>query len=271
MIFGELKNHASNIRINILNAIYRTKSSHIGSCFSIVEILTVLYFKVMNINPKKTKDENRDIFILSKGHAAVALYAVLAEAGFCESSTLEKYAENGTKLAGHVIMNSIPGVEVSSGSLGHGLPLAVGMAFGAKLDNKSRNIYCLMGDGECNEGSVWEAVMFAVQNKLDNLRIIVDYNGQQGMGESKKIISQNNLSERFKAFGCNSYDVDGHDFGGLLSAFDKIKDDSAPTVVIAKTKKGKGVSYMENNVDWHYKSPTEEQYAQALNELGSIV
>lgn len=267
MSLSELKITALNIRRNILKAIYRTKSSHIGSCFSIVEILTALYFKLMNINPRNFRDENRDIFILSKGHAAVALYSVLTEAGFCDSSSLDNYAENGTKLAGHVIKNSLPGVEVSSGSLGHGLPLAAGFALGAQLGNKNRRVFCLMGDGECNEGSVWEAVMFATQHKLGNLCIVVDFNNQQGMGEAQKIISQTNLSERFKAFGCTTYDVDGHDFDELLKVFSQIKSSTVPVAVIAKTTKGKGVSFMENSVDWHYKSPTDEQYDQALNEL----
>ncbi|MFA6486006.1 MAG: transketolase [Candidatus Magasanikbacteria bacterium] len=270
MTATELKRIASKIRINILNLIYKTKSSHIGSCFCIVDILAVLYFKIMNINPQNIKDENRDIFILSKGHAVVALYIVLAEAGFYDFSVLDKYATDGSKLAGHVIKNSLPGIEVSSGSLGHGLSMAVGMALAAKLDNKSRKIFCLMGDGECNEGSVWEATMFAAQHKLSNLYIIVDYNNQQGMGEADKIISQNNLAERFRSFGCNSIDVDGHDIGALLGAFGG-KVDTRPVVIAAKTIKGKGVSFMENNVDFHYKSPTDEQHALALKELTESV
>jgi transketolase len=264
----ELQKTAAKIRTNILSAIYKTKSAHVGSCLSIADILAVLYFKVMNINPQNVKDENRDIFILSKGHAAVALYSVLVEAGFCKPSVLDDYAKNGTKMAGHVIKNSLPGVEVSSGSLGHGLPLAVGIALGAKLDVKSRKVFCLMGDGECNEGSVWEAVMFAAQNKLDNLRVIVDHNNQQGMGEAEKIISQANLSERFKSFGFESYDVDGHDVEALEKVLSECGKTSRPVVLVAKTVKGKGVSYMENKVDWHYKTPTDEQYEQALKELG---
>lgn len=271
MPYDDLKIKARNIRKNILKMIYTAKGSHIGSGLSIVEILTALYFKVMNVNPKNIHDDARDIFILSKGHAVVALYAALIEAGFCDETIMEKYAANGSHLAGHTIRDSVPGIEISSGSLGHGLPIAVGMALGAKMNKMTdKKVFCLMGDGECDEGSVWEATMFAAQNILNNLRIIVDLNGQQGMGESENIISQKNIAEKFRSFGCDVYEVDGHNFEELLDAFAR-ESDTRPIVVIAKTVKGKGVSFMENSVVWHYKNPTDEQYTQALNEIESSI
>ncbi|MDD2757947.1 MAG: transketolase [Patescibacteria group bacterium] len=270
MPYDDFKKRAVNIRKNILRAIYRTKNSHIGSCFSIVEILVALYFEVMNINPNNTEAHNRDIFILSKGHAAVALYAILVESGFCDTTVIDKYAADGTQFAGHVIRGSIPGIEISSGSLGHGLPIATGLALGAKIDkNSNRKIFCLMGDGECDEGSVWEATMFAVQKRLDNLTIIIDFNNQQGMGESREIISQDNLADKFRAFGCEVRETSGHDYMELTTALGRSNNSSRPLVIIAKTTKGKGVSFMENSVDWHYKSPSDEQYRQALKELES--
>ncbi len=266
MLEVELKQIAKNIRLNILDMITKSNSSHIGSCFSIVEILTALYFEILNINPNDPYNENRDIFVLSKGHAAVSLYATLAEAGFISKERLSEYAQNGSILCGHIIKKSLPGIEVSSGSLGHGLSIVAGMAWASKKNNDNRKFYCILGDGECNEGSVWEAVMFATQNKLDNLTIIIDFNNQQGMGDATKIIDQTNICERLDAFGCNAKIIDGHSFLEILKVFDK-KNIEKPRAIVLKTIKGKGVSFMENSIDWHYKTPNSEQYELAKKEL----
>lgn len=269
MLKEELKKEAVLARLSILEAIARTKSSHIGSCFSIVDILVILYSGVMNINPKNFDNANRDIFVLSKGHAAVALYAVLAEKGFFDKEKIDHYGENGTQLAGHIIRDSLPGIEISSGSLGHGLSIVAGMAL-ASNNNSSRRFYCLMGDGECNEGSVWEAAMFASHNKLNNLTAIIDFNGQQGMGKTEDIINQNNLAERFKSFGWRVYEVDGHNFDELAGVFKKRSVDK-PIAIIAHTVKGKGVSFMENKTEWHYKSPNIEQLDESIKEINVIL
>lgn len=269
MLETRLQEIAKNIRLNILDMITKTNSSHIGSCFSIVDILTVLYSEIANINPKNTNDPQRDIFILSKGHAAVVLYSTLAEFKFFPKEKLKDYAQNGSNLCGHIIKNCLPGIEASTGSLGHGLSMATGFAWAAKKEKLARKIYCLIGDGECNEGSIWEAIMFASHHKLNNLTIIVDFNNQQGMGVSKNIINQDNLSQRFESFNCKVVESDGHDFIQIYNSF-KIENPEKPKVIIMKTIKGKGVSFMENNIDWHYKSPNSEQFELAKRELENI-
>lgn len=262
---------ANTIRKKVLSTIHRTKSSHIGSCFSIVDILTVLYFRVLNINPLNIEDPQRDIFVLSKGHACVALYATLVEKGFCSESDLQNYVTDGSKLAGHAIKGCIPGVEVTAGSLGHGLSIAAGMAMANRKND--RKFFCLLGDGECNEGSVWEAALFAAHNKFENLIAIIDNNKQQGMGNTSNILSNETLGKRWESFGWKVVEVDGHDLGLLEKKFKETVEQSSgcPTVVIAHTVKGKGVSWMENTIDWHYKSPDEKQYADALKELETNV
>lgn len=252
--------------------IHKSGSSHVGSCFSIVEILTVLYFAVMKTCPQNPRKLKRDVFILSKGHAAAALYATLAHRGFFNLKKLELYAQNNSPLAGHVIKGCLPGVEATAGSLGHGLSLAAGMALAGKLDKQfKRKYYCLLGDGECNEGSVWEAVMFSAHYKLNNLIAIVDLNGQQGMGKTANIIKQNKMAERWKSFGWDVRETDGHSLAELLKTFayfNKKKNDK-PSVLIAHTIKGKGVSWMENSIHWHYKTPSVEQLKNALAEINS--
>lgn len=264
MLEKDFEKISASVRVSILKAISRAKSSHIGSCLSIVDILVVLYFETMKVCPKNFSSENRDIFVLSKGHAAVALYSVLSERGFFNKYELLKYGKNGTKLSGHIIKDSLPGVEISSGSLGHGLSVVAGMALTSKC--KDRRFFCLMGDGECNEGSVWEAAMFAGHRKLNNLIAIVDFNGQQGMGKTEDVISQNNLADRFRVFGWDAYEIDGHNFKDLSKAF-KQKNTNKPIVIIAHTIKGKGVSFMEDKVEWHYKSPTKDQLLEAVTEI----
>ena len=267
---SELKNISTEIRLLVLEMIYKSKSSHIGSAFSIIDILACLYFEIMKINPADCCDINRDFFILSKGHAAAALYATLCRRGYFDRQDLDHYGESGTKLSGHVIKNCLPGVEISAGSLGHGLPIAGGMALAAKKDGKSNRVFCLMGDGECNEGSVWEAVIFAGHHRLGNLYGIVDFNNQQGMGRASEILNLAEMDKAWQAFGWEVRTVDGHDYQAIRGAFNGFDSDK-PKLVIAKTIKGKGVSWMEDKIEWHYKTPTEEQFQEAVKILTEAI
>lgn len=261
---------AQKIRLLILKIIFESQSSHIGSCFSIVEILTVLYFKIINIDPLDSKNPERDIFILSKGHSVAALYSTLAERGFFAKEVLNNYCKNGSNLAGHVIKGCLNGAEATSGSLGHGLSLTLGMALGAKINNQlKRKFYCLLGDGECNEGSVWEAIMFAGHNKLNNVMAIIDLNKQQGLGHTDKIINFENITDRFKVFGWEVRSIDGHNIDELIKTMEdfKKKKQTKPFALIANTIKGKGVSWMEDKTEWHYKILSKEQYESAFKEI----
>jgi len=242
---------------------YYSKSSHIGSCFSCIEILYSLYFRFLSVFPDNPKNEQRDIFILSKAHASAALYAILAKKGFFSKSYLDFYYTDDGKLPGHLDKGTVPGIEVSAGSLGHGLSIGAGMAFGYKNQKKTNRIVVLVGDGECNEGSIWEAIMFASACALDNLTLIVDHNNLQGFGSN--VLKLNNLSERLKSFGWESYDSDGHDIEGLIKILNYPQ--RLPKAIVAHTIKGKGISFMENKLEWHYKSPNDEQFKQALFEL----
>lgn len=250
------------IRRKILYMMNYSRSSHIGGAFSIVEILYTLYFKIFDIEKIKSKDFDRDIFILSKGHNSTALYATLAQLNLIDINLLSKYYVNDGELPGHLDMTKVPFVESSAGSLGHGLGIGLGFAIGKQQQQQQGNIYVVIGDGECNEGSVWEAVMLASTLKQSNLCIIVDYNHLQGMGSN--VINQTNLVERFKSFGLNSIEVDGHNIQKLEDAIRKTKK---PCAIIAHTVKGKGVSFMENKLEWHYKSPNETELDIALKEL----
>jgi transketolase len=253
-----------SIRKSILEMMHYSKSSHIGGCFSVVEILYTLYFDVLNIDPQDPKKTNRDIFILSKGHSSAALYATLAYRGFFPKEWLDRYYIDDGLLPGHLDMSVVPGIECSAGSLGHGLPIGLGMAIARLRREESGRVYVLLGDGECNEGSVWEAVMLAATLKVKNLTLIVDYNHLQGMG--RDVIDQHNLSIRFSDFGWKSVNVDGHNLSSLKTALTNV-DPTLPTAVIAHTIKGKGVSFMEDRLEWHYKSPNDEQSCAALSEL----
>lgn len=257
------------IRRGILLQHFLSKESHVGSALSCADILTVLYFGILKINPKKPKDENRDRFILSKGHAVAALYAVLAEKGFFNKKFLKTFCQNGSFLPGHSTKNTAPGVEVSTGGLGHGLPMGVGMALATKRDKKKHRIFVLMSDGECNEGTIWESALFAAHHKLDNLVVIVDYNGQQGLGESKDIINNEPFKDKWTAFGWQVKEVNGHDFSSIEKILSHVPlKINKPSIIIAKTTKGKGVSFMEHDpLSWHYKNPNEEQYHLAITEL----
>lgn len=255
-----------NIRKSILHMVHYSKSSHVGTCLSIVEILYSLYFRVMNVDPAMPKKPDRDKFILSKGHGSAALYATLAEKCFFPKKILDRFYIDNGMLPGHVDMTVVPGLEASAGSLGHGLSIGVGMAIANRQMGNPGKVYVLLGDGECNEGSVWEAVMLANQLRLENLMAIVDYNRLQGFGYTKDVIDQHNLSDRWASFGWNAYDVDGHDVNELEKTL--LLPQQGPKVIIAHTVKGKGVSFMENRLEWHYKSPNDEQYMQAMKELG---
>ena len=254
-----------NIRLNILKLTYKAKSAHIGSALSIVEILAILYNEILNINPPKKNFLYRDRFILSKGHAALALYCTLYEKSFITKNTLDSFGNENTILMNHV-SHKVPGVEFSTGSLGHGLPIAIGKSLNAKRYNKKWKIYALLSDGELNEGSNWEGLMFAAHHNLNNLTIVIDYNKMQSLDYVKNTIGLEPLKEKFKSFGCNVLDINGHSLLQLRKAFSN-KIQNKPKVIIANTIKGKGVSFMENNILWHYTPPDKFQLKKALIEI----
>lgn len=259
---------AKKIRKHSLEMVVRSRASHIGSALSMTDILAVLYFDLINIYPSDSENENRDIFILSKGHACVSLYATLGLKGFFDLKDLETYGLDGSNFMNH-ISHKVPGVEFSTGSLGHGLPFATGIALGKKIKNQTNKIFVVVGDGELDEGSNWEALLFASHHKLDNLTIVVDYNNLQSLTTVKETLNLEPLANKFEAFGCDVYSVDGHNHNELYDVFIKSKNSTSgkPTVVIANTVKGKGVSYMENKVKWHYSTPNQDELVHALNEI----
>lgn len=260
-----LEDVSKEIRKSILKMNAKSFASHSGTALSTVDILTVLYFKIMNINPINPDLKTRDKFILSKGHGSSALYATLAEKGYFSKELLEGFYVDGGQLPGHLDKDAVPGVEVSSGSLGHGLSIGVGMAISNKLDKLDSHIYVMCGDGELNEGSVWEAIMFAPHKNLDNLTMIIDYNKLQGYGKTNEVINLEPINQKLQAFNWDVMEIDGHNYEEIESAlsYKSLK----PKVIIAHTIKGKGVSYMENEFVWHYKSPNDEQLEQAMKEL----
>lgn len=264
----ELQNIATNIRIGIIEAVYAGKSGHPGGSLSCADILTVLYFNQMNIDPKKPQDTKRDRFVLSKGHAAPVLYSTLANRGYFSVEELKTLRHLKSKLQGHPDMNKIPGVDMTTGSLGQGLSVANGMAIASKLNQDGIRVYCLLGDGEIEEGQIWEAAMSASHYKLDNLCVIVDNNNLQIDGSIENVMSPYPIDQKFKSFGFEVINIDGHDIEHIIMAFNKAKQvKGKPTAIIAKTIKGKGVSFMENQVGWHGKAPNQEQYEQAIKEL----
>jgi len=259
---------AKEIRKKVLKMIFDSRTPHLGSSLSAVDILTVLYFKILKIDPKNPLDENRDRFILSKGHAAAALYAALAERGFFPKEILDGYCRDGGKLPGHSTRGCVPGVEVSTGSLGHGLPMGAGMAIAAKNDGKNYRIFILMSDGECEEGSVWEAALFASHHQLDNLIGIIDYNKLQAFGRTNEILNLEPLKKKWEDFGWKVKEVDGHSFSEIEESLSKIPfEKGKPSLLICHTIKGKGVSFIEDKLEWHYKNLTKEEYDMALKEL----
>jgi transketolase len=265
----DFQNQSKAIRSSILEMVSASSSSHIAAAFSIVDILTVLYFSILNIDPTKPKAYDRDRFLLSKGHGGAALYATLAHRGFAPLEVLSQYAKDGSVMAGHIVKDSMAGVETTAGSLGHGLPMAIGMALALKAQNSKSRVVVLLGDGECNEGTTWEGALVAAHFKLDNLLVIVDRNGEQSLGKSNDVLNMEPFAEKWSVFGWNALESDGHDFTSLAEKFDKKRIVSnKPTVVIAKTIKGKGVSYMENDpLIWHYRTPKEDLLVQARKEL----
>ncbi|ACM61137.1 transketolase [Caldicellulosiruptor bescii] len=264
----ELKKIATEIRKSIIIQTASAGSGHPGGSLSGVEILTYLYFVEMNIDPKNPKDPNRDRFVLSKGHASPLLYAVLAEKGFISKDELTGFRQIYSNLQGHPDMKKIPGVEMSTGSLGQGLSVANGMALAAKLDGKNYRVYVLLGDGEIQEGQIWEAAMTAAHYKLDNLTAFLDHNGLQIDGKITEVMSPEPVDEKFKAFGWHVIKIDGHDFNQIEKAVNEAKTiKEKPTIIIAETVKGKGVSFMENEAGWHGTAPNKEQAQKALEEL----
>ena len=264
----ELEKIANNVRIGIIESVYAAKSGHPGGSLSIADILTVLYFNQMNIDETKPQDKSRDRLVLSKGHCAPALYSTLAERGFFEKGLLKTLRNINGKLQGHPDMNKIPGVDMTTGSLGQGLSAANGMAMASKLDKEGIRVYCICGDGEMEEGQIWEAAMSSSHYKLDNLCLIIDNNNLQIDGNVDKVMNIYPLDEKFRSFGFEVIQVDGHNIAELINAFEQAKKvKGKPTAIIANTIKGKGVSFMENQAGWHGKAPNQEEYEQAMQEL----
>ena len=271
MTTAELKKTANEVRKGIIKSTHAAKSGHPGGSLSAADLFTHLYFVELNVNPKNPKDENSDRYILSKGHVAPGYYSTLAERGFFPKEDLLTLRHVGSYLQGHPDMKKIPGVDMSSGSLGQGISAAVGMALAAKLQNKDYRTYTLLGDGEIQEGQVWEAAMFAGSRKLDNLVVIVDNNGLQIDGPIDEVNSPYPIGAKFEAFNFNVVEIDGHDFDQIADAFKQAKEcKGKPTAIIMKTIKGKGVSFMENQVSWHGSAPNDEQCKQALEELEKV-
>lgn len=263
---------AQNIRKHALEAVYCAKSGHPGGSLSISDLLAYLYFKEMRIDPKNPKCEDRDRFVLSKGHCAPALYSTLALRGYFPIDEIKHFRSLGHMLQGHPDMKGTPGVDMSTGSLGQGISAACGMALSAKLSNKDYRVYAVLGDGEIEEGQVWEAAMFAAQYKLDNLCAYVDNNGLQIDGDIDNVMSPNPITDKFRAFGWNVIEICAHDFDQIEAAYTLAKNTKGkPTVIVAHSVKGKGVSFMENKAEWHGTAPNDEQYTQAVKELDETI
>ncbi len=264
----EVNKLAQQIRVQVLQMTHRAKSGHVGSSFSIADLLAVLYTKILQVRPDEPEWPGRDRFLLSKGHGAAALYATLADRGFFPAEWLNEFYADGTLLAGHVTHHGVPGVEVSTGSLGHGLPLGCGMALAAKRDGRPVRVFVVMSDGECDEGSIWEAALFAPHHRLDNLVAIIDYNKIQSFGSVDEVLNLHPLAEKWRAFGWAVSEIDGHNFEQIVAALGNMPaQPNRPTCVIAHTIKGKGVSFMEGQLLWHYRSPDANELQAALQEL----
>lgn len=261
------------IRRHGIEMTHLSQGSHIGAILSVADIIAVLYASVAFVDPKNPKMATRDRIILSKGHAGAAIYAALAESGFFPVPELKTHYQNGSKLSGHVSHKGVPGVEFSTGSLGHGLSVASGMAMAAKLDGEPQTVFCILGDGECDEGAVWECALTSHHFKLDNLIAIIDHNKMQSLDYCENTISLEPFADKWKAFGWDVVSVDGHDHNELFNSlqYGKTKRNGKPTMIIANTIKGKGISFMENNILWHYRYPHEgEEYDQSLKELDAM-
>ncbi|MFZ2538474.1 MAG: transketolase [Oscillospiraceae bacterium] len=268
----ELQKLACKVRMGIIEGVYNAKSGHPGGSLSLTDTLTYLYFVEMSVDVKNQKCEDRDRFVLSKGHCAPALYSVLAQKGYFDESELKLLRHTGAMLQGHPDMKGTPGVDMSTGSLGQGISAACGMAISAKLSKKDYRVFAVLGDGELQEGMVWEAAMFAAHYKLDNLVAVVDNNGLQIDGRVDEVCSPYPITDKFEAFGWNVLTIDGHNFDEIEEAFNKAKiTNGKPTVIVQKSIKGKGISFMENNVAWHGAAPNEEQYNIAMTELNAVM
>ena len=265
---NDLNKQANKVRQGIIDAIYNAKSGHPGGSLSIADIMTVLYFNQMNIDEKNPKWEDRDRLVLSKGHCSPALYSCLANRGYFDVEDLKTFRKIDSSMQGHPDMNKVPGVDMTSGSLGQGLSAANGMAIAGKMDKKDYRVYCILGDGEIEEGQIWEAAMTSSKYKLDNLCVIVDNNNLQIDGTIEEVMSSYPIDEKFKSFGFQVINIDGHNIQEIIDAFDVAKNvKGKPTCIIAKTIKGKGVSFMENKAEWHGKAPNDEEYRIAMEEL----
>jgi transketolase len=259
---------ADRIRRHAIEMTHRGKSSHVGSILSIADILGVLYGEVLNVYPDDPRHPDRDRFILSKGHAGAGVYAALAEIGFFDPELLKQHYQNGSIFSGHVSHKGVPGVEFSTGSLGHGLGVATGMAMAAKLSGKGHRVHAVLSDGECDEGSNWEAILFAAHNKLGNLTASVDYNKLQSLKPVSETLGLEPFTDKWRSFGWHVADVDGHDHDQLLAAYAAANAETdRPSVVICNTTKGNGISFMENSVLWHYRTPQGQEYEDAVSEL----
>lgn len=259
---------AHRIRRHAIEMTHRGKSSHVGSILSMTDIIAVLYGHVLRIDPKNPRRADRDRFILSKGHAGAGVYAALAERSFFSTDKLINHYQNGSTFSGHVSHKGIPGVEFSTGSLGHGLGVGAGMALAAKKQSRNHRVFVVLSDGECDEGSNWEAILFAAHHKLDNLIVGIDYNKIQSLGSVSDTLALEPFADKWKAFGWNTLEVDGHNHVQLIDAYTKASANrSAPSVIICHTIKGKGISFMENQVLWHYRTPQGEEYRAAVEEL----
>ncbi|HEU5411224.1 MAG TPA: transketolase [Candidatus Acidoferrales bacterium] len=266
---AQLADFARLIRRDSLEMIHRARSSHLGSCFSIAELLAVLYGRILRIDPQCPDWPDRDRFILSKGHACAALYSALATKEFFPRSWLDNFYQNGSKLPGHAT-HSVPGVEISTGSLGHGLSIACGMALAAKINAQPFRVFVLLSDGECDEGSVWEAILLAAHHRLDNLVAIIDYNKIQSLGGNREVLDLAPFPEKWRACRWSVREVDGHNLNEIEEALRRVPFNSgAPSCLIANTVKGRGVSFMENRLLWHYRAPDDEEFSRALAELSA--
>jgi len=265
----KLESLASELRAKIIENSHTSKTPHLGSCLSCVDILVALYFKFLKINPKKPQSIDRDRFILSKGHAAPALFHVLAKRGFFPEKDLESYGQDGGIFAEHPpTPEHLPGIEAATGSLGHGLPMGLGMALAARVQDKNYKVYVVLGDGECNEGSVWEAAMMAAGQKVNNLIVFVDFNKWQATDRSEEVMALEPFVDKWKAFGWDACEIDGNDMGQIVEKLSKENKTDKPLAIVAHTVKGKGVSFMEDNNNWHYRIPNAEEVLAAKKELG---
>lgn len=272
MNIEDLETIAKILRGRIIETSSRTSTPHLGSCLSCVDLLVALYFSVLKIDPKHPRDPRRDRFILSKGHAAPALFQILAMKGFYPESRLETYGQDGGVFAEHPpTPDHLEGIEAATGSLGHGLPMGLGMALSARINKQSYDVYAILSDGECNEGSVWEAAMLSAAQKVDNLHVIIDYNKWQATGRSQEVMALDPLVKKWEAFGWRAQEINGHDIKQIISALkEKPAEDKRPVAIIAHTIKGRGISFMEDDNNWHYRIPTRDEVRISKEELGLV-